>query len=84
VASLIAQILVAILMMIPLTPGSSGVAELSALSIYRLFVNPAIVGVMVVLWRVIFYYLNIVVGILASIPILQRELVRRSPGDPKV
>ncbi|HTY51854.1 MAG TPA: flippase-like domain-containing protein, partial [Methanomicrobiales archaeon] len=74
---LVAQIVIAIVMMIPLTPGSSGIAELSATSVYSLFINSSIVGVLVVVWRAIFYYLNIVVGILASIPIIQREMLRR-------
>jgi len=78
--SLVAQIVIAIVMMIPLTPGSSGIAELSATSVYSLFVSSSIVGVLVVVWRAIFYYLNIVVGILASIPIIQREMLRR--GSP--
>ena len=83
--SLVAQIVIAIIMMIPLTPGSSGIAELSATSIYGLFINTSIVGVLVVVWRAIFYYLNIAVGIIASIPIIQREMVRREAVDhPKV
>jgi uncharacterized protein (TIRG00374 family) len=83
-ASLVAQIIIAILMMIPLTPGASGIAEISATSFYGLFVNPAIVGVMVLVWRLIFFYLNIILGILATIPILQREFSLRSLNDPKV
>jgi len=82
--SLVAQIIIAILMMIPLTPGASGIAEISATSIYSLFVDPAIVGVMVLVWRLIFFYMNIILGILATIPILQREFTLRSLRDPKV
>ena len=82
--SLVAQIVIAIIMMIPLTPGSSGIAELSATSIYGLFINSSIVGILVVVWRVIFYYMNIAVGIIATIPILQREMVRRDGDHPKV
>ncbi|MDD1653901.1 MAG: flippase-like domain-containing protein, partial [Methanomicrobiales archaeon] len=63
--SLVAQIIIAILMMIPLTPGASGIAEISATSIYSVFVNPAIVGIMVLIWRLIFFYMNIILGILA-------------------
>ena len=80
--SLVAQIVIAIIMMIPLTPGSSGIAELSATSVYGLFINTSIVGVLVVVWRAIFYYLNIAVGILASIPIIQREMLRRDEDRP--
>jgi uncharacterized protein (TIRG00374 family) len=80
--SLVAQIVIAIIMMIPLTPGSSGIAELSATSIYSLFINSSIVGVLVVVWRAIFYYMNIAAGVLASIPILQREMLRRDEDRP--
>ncbi|HVN66570.1 MAG TPA: flippase-like domain-containing protein [Methanomicrobiales archaeon] len=80
--SLLAQIVIAIIMMIPLTPGSSGIAELSATSVYGLFINTSIVGVLVVVWRAIFYYLNIAVGIIATIPIFRREMLRREEGRP--
>ncbi|QYZ79729.1 flippase-like domain-containing protein [Methanofollis formosanus] len=76
VESFIAQILIALLMMIPLTPGGSGIAEVSATSIYGIFVDSAIVGVFVLLWRMIFYYFNIFVGLVASIGILKREVKR--------
>jgi uncharacterized protein (TIRG00374 family) len=82
--SLVAQIVIAIIMMIPLTPGSSGIAELSATSIYGLFINTSIVGVLVVVWRAIFYYLNIAVGIIASIPIIQKEMLRRDGDHPGI
>ncbi|MDD1661592.1 MAG: flippase-like domain-containing protein, partial [Methanomicrobiales archaeon] len=82
--SLVAQIVIAIIMMIPLTPGSSGIAELSATSIYGLFINTSIVGVLVVVWRAIFYYLNIAVGIIASIPLIQREMLRHGGDHNKV
>ena len=82
--SLVAQIIIAVIMMIPLTPGSSGIAELSATSIYGLFIPSSIVGILVVVWRVIFYYLNIIVGIIATIPVLRREMVLREEEHPKV
>jgi uncharacterized protein (TIRG00374 family) len=82
--SLVAQIIIGVIMMIPLTPGSSGIAELSATSVYSLFIPSSIVGVMVVVWRVIFYYLNIIVGIIATIPILRREMILREEDHPKV
>jgi len=36
-----------------------------------------------VVWRVIFYYLNIVVGIVATIPILHREMALAGEDHPK-
>jgi glycosyltransferase 2 family protein len=74
IQSFVAQIVIAVIMMVPLTPGGSGLAEVSAYSLYVLFVNTSIVGVFVVLWRVIFFYFNIFLGVFSSIPIIRREI----------
>lgn len=80
VESFIVQLVIALLMMIPLTPGGSGIAELSASSLYGLFIPSSIVGVFVVLWRLILYYINIIIGILASLYIVRREIILRRIG----
>ena len=51
-------------MMIPLTPGSSGIAEVGATTMYALFIPASVVGIFVVLWRIVLYYFNIALGIL--------------------
>ncbi|MDD1709329.1 MAG: flippase-like domain-containing protein [Methanoregulaceae archaeon] len=73
VESLIVQLVIAVIMMIPLTPGSSGIAEISFTSLYGLFVNSSILGILVVLWRSILFYFNIFLGLIASLLIVQRE-----------
>ncbi|NLA99610.1 MAG: flippase-like domain-containing protein [Methanomicrobiales archaeon] len=78
VESFVVQIIIAIIMMIPLTPGGSGIAEIAATSLYSLFVPSAIVGVFVLLWRLILYYLNIFLGILSSVIIVRREYLARA------
>jgi uncharacterized protein (TIRG00374 family) len=78
IESFVVQLVIAIIMMIPLTPGGSGIAELTATSLYSLFVPSAIVGVFVLLWRLILYYFNIVLGLLPSLSIVRREIVVRS------
>lgn len=78
VESFVAQIIIAIIMMIPLTPGSSGIAELSATSLYSLFIPSSIVGIFVVLWRLILYYMNIFMGVFAAVIIVKREVVRKA------
>jgi len=78
IESFVVQIVVAIIMMLPLTPGSSGIAELSATSFYSLFVPSSIVGVFVLLWRLILYYLNIVLGLLPGLVIVRREIMARA------
>ena len=71
--SFVIQLILAILMMMPLTPGSSGIAEIGATSMYALFIPASVVGIFVVLWRIVLYYFNIALGILSSIIIVRRE-----------
>jgi uncharacterized protein (TIRG00374 family) len=71
--SFVIQLVLAILMMLPLTPGSSGIAEVGATSMYALFIPASIVGIFVVIWRIVLYYFNIALGILSSIIIVRRE-----------
>ena len=74
--SFVIQLILAILMMMPLTPGSSGIAEVGATSMYALFIPASIVGIFVVIWRIVLYYFNIALGILSSIIIVRREARR--------
>lgn len=60
--SITSQIILAIIAILPLTPGGSGVAELSMSYLYSMFVPPALLGPLVILWRVVTYFSNIVVG----------------------
>lgn len=71
--SFVIQLILAILMMIPLTPGSSGIAEVGATSMYALFIPASIVGIFVVIWRIVLYYFNIALGIISSLIIVRRE-----------
>jgi hypothetical protein len=73
VESLIMQLVIAVIMMIPLTPGASGIAEISFSSLYGIFVNSSVLGILVVLWRSILFYFNILLGLIASLLIVQRE-----------
>jgi len=74
--SFVIQLILAILMMMPLTPGSSGIAEVGATSMYALFIPASIVGIFVVIWRIVLYYFNIALGILSSLIIVRREAKR--------
>ncbi|WP_348303260.1 flippase-like domain-containing protein [Methanothrix sp.] len=60
--SVAAQNILAILSLLPLTPGASGIAELGMSYLYSAFVSPALLLPLIVLWRLITYFLNIVVG----------------------
>ncbi len=72
--SIVSQLIIAIIMMIPLTPGGAGVAEISISSIYGLFISTSVIGVFVLLWRMILYYFNIGIGLVSGIIIVRREV----------
>jgi len=72
--SFLFQIVIAVISMVPLTPGAAGVAEISATSLYALIVPTSILGVFVLIWRLIMYYFNIFAGFIGSMIILRREL----------
>lgn len=73
IESLIFQLVIAVFMMIPLTPGGSGIAEILFTSLYGLSVNSSVLGILVILWRSILYYFNILIGLFASLVIVHRE-----------
>lgn len=60
--SVTAQNILVIVGLLPLTPGSSGIAELGMSYLYSTFVSPAMLLPLIVLWRLITYFLNIIVG----------------------
>jgi len=57
-----AQLIIVIVSLVPLTPGSSGIAEVSMAYLYSNFVATNILGVLVGLWRLITYHTNIFFG----------------------
>jgi len=69
------QLIIAVIMMIPFTPGSSGMAEISAASLYALIVPSSILGVFILLWRGLFFYFNIVAGFVAGLNTYRQELI---------
>ncbi|HOT94070.1 MAG TPA: flippase-like domain-containing protein [Methanoregulaceae archaeon] len=80
IESLLSQVLVNVIALLPFTPGGAGIAEASAASLYGLFVPSSALGVMIVLWRLIVYHLNILLGLGAGLAILRREAGRRRRG----
>ncbi|HWQ65722.1 MAG TPA: flippase-like domain-containing protein [Methanospirillum sp.] len=79
--SLFAQIIIALVSMIPLTPGAAGIAEISAASLYALFVPTAVLGVFILLWRLIMFYLNIVFGFIGTMLIVKREVMQKTKAE---
>ncbi|HJJ96511.1 MAG TPA: flippase-like domain-containing protein [Methanocorpusculum sp.] len=71
--SLVFQLIIALILMVPSTPGGAGVAEISYAAFYSLILPSAVVGVFVVLLRLILYYANLLIGFIASFRIVKRE-----------
>ncbi|MDH7509635.1 MAG: flippase-like domain-containing protein [Methanolinea sp.] len=82
VESMIIQLVIAIIMMIPLTPGGSGIAEVLFSTMYGIYIPHALIGIVVVLWRSILYYSNILLGFLGSLVIVRREAQSRDGDKP--
>ncbi|MGA3358677.1 MAG: flippase-like domain-containing protein [Halobacteriota archaeon] len=74
-ASFSAQTVLMMIAAIPLTPGNSGIAEVSTATIYSVFVSTSVLGIFILGWRMVTYYLNIIVGGLVSIRILRGHAV---------
>lgn len=62
VESYAAQILLLVIIMMPTTPGSSGVAELSIAGLYGVLIGSTLLGVFIVLYRFISYHMNLIAG----------------------
>lgn len=64
------QVFLTFIMVLPVTPGASGVAELGGAALFGLLVPVSILGIVVAGWRMITYYINLIVGGFFSIKIL--------------
>jgi glycosyltransferase 2 family protein len=77
-----AQVLLAVIMVIPATPGASGVAELGAASIYSIFVDSSILGITVLAWRALTYHMNLLIGGLISLKVIKdMNMIKKLVGD---
>ncbi|MCQ1536977.1 flippase-like domain-containing protein [Methanosarcina sp. KYL-1] len=78
-----AQVLLAVIMIVPATPGASGVAELGAASIFSVFVNSSVLGITVIAWRALTYHLNLLAGGFMSLKVLKdMDVIKKLVGDP--
>ena len=48
--------------MMPTTPGSSGMTELGVGGLYTVLIGSSLIGVFVLLFRLITYHMNLIVG----------------------
>jgi uncharacterized protein (TIRG00374 family) len=71
--SITSQLIIVLLSLIPITPGSSGIAEAGMLYLYSGFVTAYAVGVLVGAWRGITYFSNLIVGFIITAKVLKRK-----------
>jgi uncharacterized protein (TIRG00374 family) len=68
-------------MIVPSTPGGSGIAELGAATIFSVFVDAPILGVTVISWRALTYYMNILIGGFISLKVVKdMDLINKLIG----
>ena len=73
-----AQILLTVIVLVPITPGSSGIAEFGFVALFSTFAKSVPMGVFVVLWRLITYHFNLIAGGVAISKVLgDTKLVRQ-------
>ncbi len=72
VYSIFAQILITLIALIPISPGASGVYEISILGFYSPYIPRAIIGVFILQWRLATYYFNLIAGGLVSINVIKK------------
>jgi glycosyltransferase 2 family protein len=77
-----AQVLLALVMIVPATPGASGVAELGAATIFSVFINTSIIGITVIAWRAVTYYMNLLIGGFMSLKVIKdMDLIKKMIGN---
>jgi hypothetical protein len=71
-----AQAIVYVITAIPITPGSSGITEISMAYIYSIFINPSIVGIFVLIFRSLTYYFTMIIGALSNLKLIRDYTVK--------
>jgi len=67
------QLIIALVTMIPISPGGSGLAEFSAYILYSQKIPKEYVGPMVLVWRVLTFYMNILFGVAFTLKYISEE-----------
>jgi hypothetical protein len=60
-----------LILMLPLTPGSSGIAELGAATFYSVILPSYKLGIFVIVWRFTIYHLNLILGLFMTMKVLR-------------
>jgi len=87
IESYAAQILLLVIIMMPTTPGSSGVAEFGIAGLYVVLVGESLIGVFVILYRLITYHMSLIFGaifqyrIFKSVASFSMDMIKKEEKD---
>ncbi len=87
IESYAAQILLLVIIMMPTTPGSTGVAELSIAGLYGVLIGSTLLGVFIVLYRFISYHMNLIAGVIfqyrifRSVASFSMDMIKKDEGE---
>jgi|Deesub1362A_J573_1020465.scaffolds.fasta_scaffold00017_187 hypothetical protein len=70
---MVIQLFLYIVILAPITPGSSGLAETSASVMFASLVKPSLLGVFVVMWRFVLYYFNMLAGLVMGMKVVKES-----------
>ena len=62
IESYAAQVLLIIIVMMPTTPGSTGITEGGAAALFSVFIDSSLIGVFILLYRFITYHMGLIAG----------------------
>ncbi|MCS7119025.1 MAG: UPF0104 family protein [Archaeoglobaceae archaeon] len=73
------QLIIVIISLLPITPGSSGLVEATMAYLYSNFVSISILGSLIAIWRFITYHMNIIFGaVVINISTIRRFFKRNN------
>jgi hypothetical protein len=75
--SITSQLIIVIVSLVPITPGSSGIAEAGMAYLYSKFVPHHALSILVALWRATTYFSNLLVGFFVNVKILKYRYINR-------
>lgn len=74
--SLAVQFILMISMMLPITPGGSAIAEFGSFILYSKILPKSTVALLTLLWRIVLFYTNLIVGFIFTALYLKRYLLK--------
>lgn len=91
IESIAAQVFLIIIIMMPLTPGSAGVTEISVGGLYAVIIDSTgpILGIFVLLFRFITYHMNLIIGaifmqrIFKSVASFSMDMIQKKEENKK-